>query len=71
MISSKQNLENEAYKVGLTLLEIKIIEKFKLKINVTQTKKLKINSIQDLENLFIFQTQFKILKILALEKFQL
>ena len=49
MISNKQNFENEAFKVDFVLLKIKIIEKFKLKIN---DKKLIINSLQDLQNLF-------------------
>ena len=38
MISNKQNVENEASKVGFTLLEIKPIEKFKLKIKLAETK---------------------------------
>ena len=38
MISNKQNVENEAFKVGFTLLKIKLIEKFKLKIKLTETK---------------------------------
>ena len=31
MISNKQNVENEAFKVGFTLLKIKLIQKLKLK----------------------------------------
>ena len=38
MISNKQNFENEAFNVGFTLLEIKMIEKFQLKIKLTATK---------------------------------
>ena len=38
MISNKQNVENEAFKVGFALLKIKLIEKFKLKIELTETK---------------------------------
>ena len=38
MISNKQNLENEPFKVGFVLLKIIIIEKFKLKIKLTETK---------------------------------
>ena len=38
VISSKQNVENEAFEVGFTLLKIKLIEKFKLKIKLTETK---------------------------------
>ena len=38
MISNKQHVNNEAFKVGLTLLKIKLIEKFKLKIKLTETK---------------------------------
>ena len=38
MISSEQNFENEVYKVGFVLLKIKITEKFKLKVKLTETK---------------------------------
>ena len=38
MISNKQNIENEAFKVGFRPLKIKLIEKFKLKIKLTETK---------------------------------
>ena len=38
MMSNNQNFENEAFKVGFVLLKIKIIEKFKLKINFIETK---------------------------------
>ena len=38
MISHKQNFENEAFTVGFVLQKIKIIEKFKLKIILTETK---------------------------------
>ena len=43
-------------------LKIKIEEKFKLKTKLTETKKLKMNSIQGMQNLFSFQTPFKFLK---------
>ena len=38
MISCKQNFENEAFKMGFTLLKIKLTEKFKLKVKLTVTK---------------------------------
>ena len=38
MISNKQNVENEAFKVSFVLLNIKIIEKFKLNIKLIETK---------------------------------
>ena len=38
MISKEQNVENKAFKVGFTLLKIKLIEKFHLKIRLTETK---------------------------------
>ena len=38
MISNQQDVENEAFKMGFTLLKIKLIEKFKLKIKLTATK---------------------------------
>ena len=31
VISSKQNIKNEAFKVGFTPLKIELVEKFKLK----------------------------------------
>ena len=34
MISNKQNVEDEALKVGLTHLKFKAIEKFKLRIKL-------------------------------------
>ena len=39
LISNKQNVKNEAFKVAFTRLKIKLIEKFKLKIKLTETKK--------------------------------
>ena len=36
MMSNQQNVKNEAFKVDLTLLKIKLIKNFKLKINLTQ-----------------------------------
>ena len=38
MISNKQNVEDKDFKVGFTLLKIKLIENFKLKIKLTETK---------------------------------
>ena len=38
MISNKQNFENEAFEVGFVLLKIKIVENFKLKTKLTETK---------------------------------
>ena len=38
MISNKQNVENEAFKVGVTLLKVKLIGKFKLKNKLTEKK---------------------------------
>ena len=38
MISNKQNVENEAFKVGFTLLKIKLIEKFKIKMKLIERK---------------------------------
>ena len=38
IISSKQNLDNEAFKVDFVLLETKIIENFKLKIKLLNLK---------------------------------
>ena len=38
MISSKQNFRSEAFKMGFTHLKIKLIEKFKLKINLTHCR---------------------------------
>ena len=38
MIFNKQYVENEAFKMGFTLLKIKLVEKFKLKIKLTETK---------------------------------
>ena len=35
MISNKQNVENEAFKMCFTLLKVNLIEKFKLKIKLT------------------------------------
>ena len=58
MISNKQNVKNEAFKVGFTLLKIELLEKFKLKINLLY----KFNnqfSIQDVQNIFSFQTPFE------------
>ena len=37
MISNEQNVENESFKVGFTLLK-KIQKKFKLKMKLTDTK---------------------------------
>ena len=38
MISNKQNFKIEAIKVGFVLVKIKMIEKFKLKINLLGQK---------------------------------
>ena len=38
MISDKQYVKNEAFKVVFTLLKIKLIKKFNLKIKFTETK---------------------------------
>ena len=38
MISNEQNFDNEALKVGFVLPKITIIENFKLKIKITETK---------------------------------
>ena len=38
MISDKHNVANEAFKVGSTLLKMKLIEKSKVKIKLTDTK---------------------------------
>ena len=38
VISNKQNVENEVFKLGFKLRKIKLIEKFKLKIKVIETK---------------------------------
>ena len=38
MISNKQNVEKETFKWMFTLLKIKLIEKFKLKIKLIETK---------------------------------
>ena len=59
MISKTQNVETEAFKVGFTLLKIKLIEKFNLKIKPTKTKILTTNSIQDIHILFSFQMPFE------------
>ena len=59
MISSKQNFEDKAYKVGFTLPKIKMIETIKLNL---LKQKFKDHSHKDLENLFSFQTPFKFWK---------
>ena len=41
IISNEQNVENEAHKIGFTLLKIKIIERFKLKLRLILTQKFK------------------------------
>ena len=38
MIFNMQNVENEAFKVGFTLLKIELIERIKLKIKLTETE---------------------------------
>ena len=38
MISSKQNFKNKAFKMGFVFLKIQIIEKFNLKIKLTEIK---------------------------------
>ena len=38
MISDEQNFENEAFKMGFVIPKIRIKEKFKLKIKLTETK---------------------------------
>ena len=37
-ISNKQNVKSKAVEVGFTLLKINLIEKFKLKTKLTETK---------------------------------
>ena len=63
-ISNKQNLENKAFQMGFTNLKIEIKEKFRLKTKLIKIKdkKLKISSIQVMQNLFSFQTPFTFLK---------
>ena len=55
--------------MGFMHLKIKIKEKFKLKTKTHQNKNLKISSMQVMQNLFSFQTQFKFLYQLAQETF--
>ena len=38
MISNKEDFENEAFTVGFTLMKIKLIERFTLKIKLAETK---------------------------------
>ena len=77
MSSNKKNIENEAFKV-FTLLKINLIEKFKLKIKLTETKKIKISFIQGQFSTrygesFQLPNAVQILTIhpIGLEKFQL
>ena len=38
MICNRPDIEHEAFNMDFTLLKIKLIEKFKLKIKLTETK---------------------------------
>ena len=59
MISNKQNVENEDFKVGFPLLKIKN-RNIQAENQTFSDKNLKIDSLQDLENGFGFQTPSKV-----------
>ena len=58
MISNKQNFENKDFQINFFASEYQNSSKIQTENRTHQDKNLKINSIQVMQNLFIFQTPF-------------